>query len=153
MRAFESKRTRDCIAGALMFALGIYAAYQGGSYRIGSLGSMGPGFFPVTLGVALALIGIAIIVAAPSEQATEPVAVEPQWRGWLCILGGIVAFLITAKHLGLLPASFTVVFISAFADRQNTVKDAFVLALAVVVVCYFVFWWGLRVELPLFRWS
>lgn len=135
-----------------MLALGIYAAFQGASYRIGSLGSMGPGFFPVTLGVALALIGVAIVVAAPAAEEGEHSALEPQWRGWLCILGAIVAFLIIAKHLGLLPASFAVVFISAFADRENTARDALVLALAVVAICFVIFWWGLRVELPLFSW-
>lgn len=153
MRVFESKRTRDSIAGALMLALGIYAAYQGASYNLGSLSRMGPGFFPATLGIALALVGFAIVATSrPDDPPAEHATAEPQWRGWLCILCGIVAFLAFGKHLGLVPASFAVVFVSAFADRRNTIKDALILALAMVAVCVVVFSWGLHLEMPLFSW-
>ena len=50
-------------------------------------------------------------------------------------------------------ATFAIVFISALGDRRNTVKSAFLLAAAMVVVCLIVFSWGLQLQFPLFRWG
>ena len=51
----RSRRGRDYLGGVLMIALGLGAALEGSTYSIGSLSRMGPGFFPVALGVILAL--------------------------------------------------------------------------------------------------
>ena len=57
------------------------------------------------------------------------------------------------KYGGLVPATFAIVFISALADRQNTIVAATVLALATVAICIVVFWWALRMNSPLFGWG
>ncbi|MFM0102634.1 tripartite tricarboxylate transporter TctB family protein, partial [Paraburkholderia rhynchosiae] len=77
----------------------------------------------------------------------------PQWRGWICIVLGIGLFIVCAAYIGLLPATFAIVFVSALGDQRNTVKDAFWLAIAVCVVCVIVFWWGLKIQLPLVHWG
>lgn len=149
----ESKRI-DYYGGALMIALGLGASLQSRSYELGTLSRMGPGFFPLALGIILALTGLAIVVTA------KPVAAEgdghpwsPEWRGWLCIALAIVAFIVLGTHGGLVPASFAVVFISALGDRRNTITSALILALATVLVAVTVFWWGLHVQFPLFSWG
>ena len=71
-----------------------------------------------------------------------------QWRGWLCIVGGVLAFVVLGERGGLVPASFAAVFISAMGDRRNTWRSAAGLtALGVVVFHY-----GLHLLLPLFTW-
>lgn len=143
----------DYYAGILMLLLGLGAAFQGMSYQIGTLSRMGPGFFPVALGGMLAVTGIAIALSATganSENERKPFV--PEWRGWACIALSIVAFVVLGQHTGLLPATFAIVFISALGDRQNTIKDALLLALAVMAVSVLVFWWALQLQLPLFRW-
>ena len=57
------------------------------------------------------------------------------------------------KASRLAPASFSVVLISALGDRQNTFKDAVILALAIVVVCILLFSLALKVEFPIFSWQ
>jgi hypothetical protein len=153
-------RAREYVSGALMFALGAGAAALGTTYDVGTLEDMGPGFFPTAVGAILALAGIAIAfagagAASPSHSASPDDSVGPvmQWRGWGCIALGIVLFVVFAAHLGLLPATFAIVFVSALGDRRNTVANAFVLSLAVCVVCVVVFWWALRIQLPLVRWG
>lgn len=161
-------RAREYVSGALMFALGAGAAALGTTYDVGTLEDMGPGFFPTAVGAILALAGIAIAFAgagagagANADAASPPHSAPPadaagpvmQWRGWGCIALGIVLFVVFAAHLGLLPATFAIVFVSALGDRRNTVANAFVLSLAVCVVCVVVFWWALRIQLPLVRWG
>jgi hypothetical protein len=137
-------------AGLVLFGLG-YAGF-GARYTIGSLSRMGPGFFPVSLGIIMALAGVAIAVngwlAAPPATPVE--RRRPEWRAWFLISASIVAFVAIAERLGLVPAAFAIVFISAFADRDNRWPQALVLALAITVIAVVVFWWALQIQMPLF---
>lgn len=123
-------------------------------YGIGSLTEMGAGFFPAALGCLLALLGLGIALGAGRIQ--EPVDAEPlapEWRGWLCIILSIVAFIVFGAHLGLLPATFAIVFIAALGDRRNTLLSAALLAAGVSLLCVVLFWWALRVQMPLLIWN
>jgi hypothetical protein len=153
-RRWFGARAREYYGGALMMLIGLGAVTQGSSYKIGSLTAMGSGFFPVALGTILVLLGIWIAGTAhrtPHEDATEKVPLE--WRGWFCILGSVVAFVVLGKYGGLLPATFAVVFISALGDRENSWLSALLLAVAMSIVCVLVFWWALQVQFPLFTWG
>lgn len=152
-RLLDPAKRADVYGGALMIVLGVAASVQSLSYPRGTLAHMGPGFFPLTLGIVLTATGVAIVAAA-RPAAPHPGA-EPrtaEWRGWICIALGILAFIVLGGHGGLVPATFAVVFISALGDRRNTVASALLLALATVVVAVVVFWWGLHMQFPLFGW-
>jgi putative tricarboxylic transport membrane protein len=154
VRILTSKRGRDYLGGVLMMALGLGAAVQGSTYSIGTLSRMGPGFFPVALGVILALAGLAIAVTARFEQdAVDAKAHPPEWRAWFCICASIVAFVVLGKYGGLVPATFAIVFISALGDRGNTIASAALLAVSCVVVALVVFHFGLQLQFPLFQWG
>lgn len=145
---------KDYYGGALMLVIGLLAIYQGLTYKIGTLSRMGPGFFPVAVGAVLSLMGVLIALGARrAAQAGGDTSQSPEWRGWLCIVAGIVAFIALGKYGGLLPATFAVVFVSALGDRQNTVRDAMLLSLGVCTVAVVVFWWALKMQFPLFAWG
>lgn len=152
---------RDYYGGALLVLIGIAAAYQGRTYGVGSLTNMGSGFFPTCVGILLALVGIGVAGSAatkarfPDGDALEgsEKALPSQWRGWLCIGGGVAAFTVLGKWGGLLPATFAIVFISAFGDNGNTWKSAVILAASICVVSVVIFWWALQLQFPLFSWG
>ena len=138
--------------GGLMLLIGGFAAYQGSSYRFGTLTRIGPGMLPVGLGLLLMALGTAIVVTARVQEAPATVA-PPQWRGWSCIAASLVAFVVLGRYGGLLPASAAVVLIAALGDRDNTLGAALALAAVLVAVTVVVFWWGLRLQLPLLQWG
>ncbi len=145
---------KDVIGGALVLVLGLATAFQASSYDIGSLRRMGPGFFPLSLGVILAATGVLIILGGRRAVEVEAAKNLPaEWRGWLCICAGIAAFVILGRYGGLVPATFATVFISALGDRQNSLRAALVLAVAMTLVCVIIFWWLLQVQFPLLRWG
>jgi hypothetical protein len=145
---------KDYYSGALMLLIGLFAIWSGIGYQVGTLGQMGPGFFPVSIGVLLSLTGAVIAIqAARSAPVQRGEALPPEWRGWICIVLSIVAFVVLGRYGGLLPATFAVVFISALGDRQNTLVSAAALAAAISVVSVVVFWWALKVQFPLFQWG
>lgn len=149
---------KDYYGGGLMLVLGLGAIWQGFDYQIGTLSRMGPGYFPVGVGAILALMGILIMAGAIRQSANgaeQDVKTfhPPEWRGWFCIIAANIAFVVLGHYGGLLPATFAVVFIAALGDRQNSWKNAFLLAAAMVVVCLIVFAWALQLQFPLFRWG
>ena len=154
--------TKDHVGGALLVASGLAVVVAGAGYGMGTLRQMGSGFFPVVLGVLLALVGVALLATAgrasgglPTEAPTEtshlagPVV---QWRGWGCIVGGVLAFVVLGGHGGLVPASFAAVFIAALGDRKNTWRSAAALAALMTLLGVVVFHYGLHMLLPLFSW-
>ncbi|WP_422087126.1 tripartite tricarboxylate transporter TctB family protein [Variovorax sp.] len=155
-----SRFKKDYYGGALLIVIGLAAVYAGIGYRVGELAHMGPGFFPVALGALLALTGLLIAVSARGEKPASEEAVShghpvgmPDIRGGVCIILGILAFLLFGEYGGLLPATFAIVFISALGDRDNTLTEAVLLSLAMSFIAVVVFWWALKLQLPLFQWG
>jgi len=157
-RAFFDK---DLCGGILIIAIGATAAWAGVNYRIGTIRHMGPGFFPVAVGLAMVFVGTlmaasslrtSIIGRTGDSKLTK--ASLPDFRGTACLVSGLILFVVCGKILGLLPATFAIVFVSALGDRSNSIKNATILAIAGCVVAVVVFWWGLDIQLPLFNgWS
>jgi hypothetical protein len=151
--------SKDHISALLCVSLGVGVVALGLTYGLGTLTEMGPGFVPVAIGVLLVVIGVAIGISGTrtsvrfidaKRQKTEN---TPQWRGWLCIVGGLAAFIVLGTWGGLIPASFFTVFISALGDRNNTVKGAGILAVIMTVIVVLVFHYGLSLQMPLLRWG
>ncbi len=136
-----------------MILFGLGAIAEGTGYHLGTLRRMGPGFFPAAVGALLVLCGIIIAIEGLSRKNVSDGRGRPEWRGWLCIIGGIVAFILLGKYTGLLPATFSIVFISALGGRQNTLKGALILSLAVCAVAVAIFWWALGIQFPLVMWG
>jgi hypothetical protein len=145
---------RDYYAGALMLLLGVGAAATGSGYKFGTLARMGPGFMPVVLGVVLALLGI--LIAGTALASSEPddgkfLPDNPQWFGWLCIVGGPILFIILGQFGGMIPAVFACVFVCALGDKTATLKSSLVLATGVTVFGVLLFHYLLSIPFPLLR--
>jgi hypothetical protein len=145
---------RDYYAGGLMLLLGVGAAVTGSGYKFGSLARMGPGFMPVVLGIVLAFLGL--LIAGTALGSSEPddkkfLPDNPQWFGWLCIIGGPILFIIFGEFGGMIPAVFTCVFVCALGDKTATYKSSAVLAAGVTVFGVVLFHYVLNIPFPLIR--
>ena len=147
---------RDLAGGALVTALGLGVTAVAHGYRLGTLRSMGPGYFPLLLGAILIVTGGLIALGgmrrAVPHAVTRP-AGSTDWRGAASVLAGLVAFAVLGRWGGLLPASFACVFLSALGDRRNRPAIAAALAAVMTLVALVVFHLVLRVQLPLLRWG
>lgn len=155
MSTSKSSRSKDLYGGALMLITGFWAFYQSVGYHVGTLTSMGPGYFPAVISTILILSGLAIVSASlRSPRSSGSVKrVKLDWRRWICIVLSIASFICVGAFAGLVAGSFCTVFIAAMGDRQNRLLDATLLSLVMTVVSVVVFWWGLRIQFPLFPWS
>jgi hypothetical protein len=143
---------KDRVSAALLILLGLGIVAQGLTYRMGTLTRMGAGYVPVALGTLLALVGVAIGVTADAGDFGDAKTAPAEWRGWLCILGGVLAFAFFGTYGGLVPATFAV-FISALGDRGNRVAHAALLAAGITAAGVVIFVIGLKMTFPLFSWG
>ena len=150
MAAGTLPRNKAVLGGALVCALGAGAIAMVRGNAIGTLGRMGPGFFPTLIGIVMVLAGAAILLGGLRAGAAGDKVAKPDLRAWTLIPLSLVAFVVVGEHGGLLAATFAVVFIAALADRDNTWRGGLLLACAMIAVCVVVFWWALQVQFPLF---
>jgi Tripartite tricarboxylate transporter TctB family len=158
---------RDYYAGGLMSLIGVGVILEARHYNLGTLFHMGPGFFPIILGVTLTLIGIVIAAAAAVAQPEEGDILHlpnPQWRAWTCIIAGPVLFIVfgvdwpTLQSIvkyptGLIPATFICVFVSSLGDKESTLLGSLILAVGITVFGVLLFEYVLQVSMPAWRWG
>lgn len=139
---------RDLLAGSLFLVLGIGFAFGATSYDLGSPAELGPGAFPFVLGCLLAVFGATIVVRVLLAPDNEPIGRIP-WRAIVLILSGIVFLGATIRGLGLAPALFVSVFLSAMARERQRVVVALAIAAGITVLCVLIFVVALQLRLPL----
>ncbi|MCA0873566.1 hypothetical protein LCL97_22265 [Seohaeicola saemankumensis] len=64
--------TLELAAGLIVFGAGIVVAVESMSYPMGSLRNVGPGIFPMLLGLVLAALGLAIVLEGRISDAAAP---------------------------------------------------------------------------------
>ena len=147
-------KKRDFYAGGLMTLLGAGVTLNSMTYALGTLTHMGPGMFPLMLGITLTFVGVLIFGAAVATPLGEDERILPknkEWRGWGCILAGPILFIILGEYFGLVPATFACVFVSALGDRTATLKGSALLAAGVTVFGVLLFSYVLKIPFPMFR--
>lgn len=145
------KDTKDIVGGLAMTALGLFAAGYGYTeYELGELTRMGPGYFPLGLGLLMAAMGLLIAIPAFFREG-EPIHVE--WKTFGLVVVSIGVFALLLKVLGLILATVVAVFISSLADNDMTWRARGIVAVSIAFVTWLVFGFGLSMVLPMWPWS
>ncbi len=144
---------RDVWAGILIFMLGCGSCAEGRHLRVGTLTSMGPGYFPVVLGILLGAVGLAIALVGVLSRDPQDGAehAPPDWRGCIAIVLGMASFVVLGEHFGLAPATFSCVLISALGERTSTLVGSATLALAMTAVAIGLFSMALQINMPILK--
>jgi hypothetical protein len=143
---------KDLLAGGLIVVLGLAISAGAATYQFGTLTEMGPGFMPMCIGMAMVLIGIAIALSPRHVDQMPGEQVPPlDIRGGLCIVAGVIAFILLGTRLGFVPAIFCSALIAAFGDRQATVRGSLLLAMGLAVFGYILFSLVLGLPFPAFE--
>ena len=137
----------DICGGLTLAAIGAAAAgWALVHYDLGSLRQMGPGAFPVSLG--LILTGVGLIVALPGLRRTGDAMSFEAWPA-VAVLASILVFGLGLRPLGLVVASFAGVLVASLPAPQSGWKWRLCLAGVVTLLTVLVFRAGLQMSLPL----
>jgi hypothetical protein len=129
------------IGGAFAVVVKVY------DYPIGTTRSMGPGYFPLVIGVLLSILGG--IIAAKSLVTDGERVDKFAWRPLIWILGAVVLFGLTAKIIGLALAIILLVLVSAMGGHEFKVKEQVIAAIILAIGSVLVFVIGLKLPFPI----
>lgn len=142
------RNPRDFWAGAIYLALGAAVIWIGRNYPPGTSARMGPGYFPMVLGVILVILGAASLVRSLLRPGEALSAVA--WRPLILVLGAVVLFGFLVQRAGALAALVCLIVIGVLASRNSQVNVTSVVSFAgLVAFCVIVFVKGLGVPMPL----
>lgn len=148
---------KDFFSGLMFASVGAAFAIGALNYKIGSGARMGPGYFPLMLGILLGVMGLVVLVNSLSlrgnEGDTNPVgAIAWKQLGFIIganllfgvLLGGMPSMDVPA--LGLVLAIYALVIVASMAGTQFRFKGSLVLASVLAVGSYLVFILGLSLQ-------
>lgn len=149
------KNQRDFFAGLLYLVVGAAFAIGATNYTIGTGARMGPGYFPLLLGIILAVIGIVVSLKAMVVETPDgnPIG-EWGWKPLIFIilanfvfgilLGGIPTFGVPA--MGMIVAIYALTIVSSIAGSQFKWIEVLILGTLLAVGSWVAFVWGLNLQ-------
>lgn len=146
----DIKVNRDGIAAALIAGFGACTAvYAYQHYNLGVFNRMGPGMFPLILGIVLIVMG-GLLFAKSLLVEGEIVTLDV--REAVVILGALVLFGLMIKPFGMIPAIAALVLVSMLAAPPFSLRRMAGLATFVTVIIVLIFDLAMSLHIPLIRW-
>lgn len=152
----EIKSQRDFFAGLMFAIVGIAFAIGARTYNVGDGARMGPGYFPLLLGVILAGLGVLITFNSFRSHATDGDKIGAwAWKPLALILGANLVFgvllgglpSIKVPAMGMIVAIYALVIISSMAADQYKLKNSLILATILAVGSYLAFIMLLKLQI------
>lgn len=151
------KNAKDFYAGLLFTLVGSAFGWGALRYTVGTAARMGPGYFPMILGVLLALLGGVMMLRAALSQADAAQVIGPwAWKPLVAIISANLLFgvalgglpRLNLPALGLMVGIYLLTFAACLAGERFKFKEAALLATALAALSYLAFVLLLKLQLP-----
>lgn len=151
------KSQRDFFSGLMFMVVGVAFAWGASNYTIGNGARMGPGYFPLALGILLAALGGIITFKALVVETVDGDKIGAfAWKPLVFIIlanlvfGALIGGLpsINLPPMGLVAAIYALTLISCLAGDRFNLKEALVLGTVLAVMSYFAFIVLLKLQFP-----
>jgi hypothetical protein len=142
------KSQKDFFAGLMFVGVGIAFAWGAASYRVGSTVRMGPGYFPLMLGILMTIVGLVITFKALVLETKDGDKIgQWAWKPLMCILGANFVFgvllaglrSIKLPAMGLIAGVYMLTLIASLADAHFKLHRVLILATILAVITYLTF--------------
>lgn len=145
----QIKNQKDFWAGLLFIMFGAFFVGIGFDYGFGTAAAMGSGFFPLSVGTIVLLLGVglaakALVIGTPAGTIEGLRLIKLVW-----IIGPVVVFALMLTTAGLLLSLALLVILSSFATAENKFKGILINAAALTTLSWLIFAWALEMPLPL----
>ena len=151
------KSQKDFFSGLMFMGVGIAFAWGATKYTVGTGARMGPGYFPLLLGVLMAVLGCVVTFKALVVETEDGDKIGSwAWKPLFFIsaanlvfgvaLGGLPSIKLPA--MGLIVGIYALTFISSMAGEEFKFKEVMVLSTVLAVMCYLAFVLVLKLQFP-----
>ena len=151
------KSQKDFFSGLMFMAVGVAFAWGASSYTIGTGARMGAGFFPLVLGVLLAVLGGVITFKALVVETVDGDKIGSfAWKPLFFIIAANLVFGVMIGGLpnwgipkmGLVVGIYALTIIASFAAERVRWVEVFILGTALTVLSYLAFIVLLNLQFP-----
>jgi hypothetical protein len=142
------RRSKDFWSGIIFLSFAAVAVLAARGYSMGTAGRMGPGYFPMALGIVLGLLGLLIL--ARSVVLGNGGVSALKLRPLIVLTAAVCLFGLAIERLGLVVTLVAVIALSAAASRESRPLEVAALAAALTAFSVGIFVYALR--LPLAVW-
>ena len=151
------KSQKDFFAGLMFMVVGVAFAWGATTYSVGSGARMGPGYFPLMLGILLALIGSVITFKAMVVETEGGDKIGAwAWKPLFFILAANFVFGILLGGLpsiglpamGMILGIYALVIISSLAGNEFSLKGVLGLSTILAIGSYLAFVVLLKLQIP-----
>jgi hypothetical protein len=151
------KSHKDFFSGLMFMGVGVAFAWGASTYSVGTGARMGPGYFPLMLGILLAILGAVITFKALVVETEDGEKLGAwAWKPLLFIiaanlvfgvlLGGLPSIKLPA--MGMIGAIYALTFIASMAGEEFKIKEVLILATVLSVMSYLAFIVLLKLQFP-----
>lgn len=151
----QIKSQKTFFSGIMFTCVGTAFALGAANYNVGSAARMGPGYFPLIVGVLLTLLGLVVIATSLTGHAADgdPVG-KIAWKPLGFIIGANLLFGILLAGLrsiglpamGLILAIYALVIVACMAGTNFSMKTSLILATVLAIGSYLTFIVGLNLQ-------
>ncbi len=148
---------KDFFSGLMFTIVGVSFAVGAKGFDVGTAARMGPGYFPLMLGILLTALGVLITIQSFRSKAPDgdPIG-KIAWRPLGFVLGANLAFGVLLVGLpslgvpamGFIVAIYGLVIIAGFARPNCSIKESLMLATLLAVGSYGAFVYMLNLQFP-----
>ncbi|AYQ28564.1 MULTISPECIES: tripartite tricarboxylate transporter TctB family protein [unclassified Polaromonas] len=151
------KSQKDFFSGLMFMGVGGAFAWGATTYNVGEGARMGPGYFPLMLGILLAIIGAAITFTALVVEAEGGGKIGKwAWKPlFFIILANVVFGILLAglpsiklPAMGMIVAIYALTFIASMAEAGWKFKTTLILATVLAAGSYLAFVVALKLQFP-----
>ncbi|MFC4111699.1 tripartite tricarboxylate transporter TctB family protein [Nonomuraea zeae] len=138
----------DVLAGGIFILIGGAFVVGALGYELGTPLRMGPGAFPLLVGVLVAAMGLAIVIKG--LIAGEVISFGPiPWRAVGVIVLAVLFFGFTVRGLGFVPTSAVTALLTTLASTRVRPLTALAVAAGLTLASTLIFVVGLQLRIPL----
>ena len=151
------KSQKDFFSGLMFMSVGAAFAWGATKYSVGTGARMGPGYFPLMLGVLLAVLGSVITFKSLVVETTGGDKIGSwAWKPLIFIILGNLTFgvllaglpSIKLPAMGMIVGIYVLTFITSMAEPGWKVRNTFILATVLAIGSYMAFVVVLKLQVP-----
>ena len=151
------KSQKDFFSGLMFMGVGVAFAWGATTYNVGNGARMGPGYFPLYLGVLMTILGAfitfqSLVVETMGGDKIGKWAWKPLFFVILAnlVFGVLLAGLpsMGVPAMGMIVAIYALVFIASMAEDGWKFKTTLILATVLAIGSYLAFVLALKLQFP-----
>ncbi len=151
------KSQKDFFSGLMFTAVGVGFAWGAVGYNVGTGARMGPGYFPLMLGIVLAFLGGLVMFKALVVETEDGDKIGKwAWKPLAFIISANLLFGIMIGGLpsiglppmGLVAGIFALTIVASLAGETFKLKEVLILAAVLAVGSYLAFVMLLKLQFP-----